>query len=251
MTKLFRPRKRTVLFACLMTAVGWIAWTEVSAQPANSEGSITIDTDELRSELNNEQKRHSAALATLQKARTALESAKADTAAIDGLIAAENADHSRRERKLKAWLDSASAQNDDDASRTRSIINRELRDIGKAIGSLNQSVRITPISSPSAQTGGTRFVDYTDAPDHQKQNAEESDQEPTKPAGTQQPGPQAGAEKPLGEALFREVPRGDQSEPVENPSGIDQVQERIEALSRQLAALQRQLAELKSAQSKQ
>lgn len=255
MMDFFPPRKRTVLLACLAVAVGWLAWSEVSAQSA-SDDAVAVDAAEIRSALNAEQKRHAAALSALQQARNALTAAKGDTAVIDGLIAAEKADHTRRENRLKAWLNSGSAQTDDESSRTRAIIDKELRDFEKAIGSLNQSIRIKPISSQTAQTGGTRFVDYVDEPDHPQENEDGSGEQSDPPPADQtagsssaaKPGPQAAADKPLGEALFREVPRDQNADQNENPTGIEQVQEQIQALSRQLAALQKQLDALKADQ---
>ena len=264
MSNFFGIRKRTVLLACVAVAAGWLAWAEVSAQSTNADESVTIDAGELRRELNDEQKRHSAAVSTLQKTRAALAAAKVDTAVVDRLIDAENADHARRERRLKAWLNSDSAQTDDDGSRTRSIINRELRDFGKAIGSLNQSIRITPLTSRSAQSGGTRFVDYVDDPDYQNQNEDKADDESAVERNDEAPKsghtgtlkssksePQAGADKPLGEALFGEVPRNRNVEQPDNPGAIDQVQEQIQILSRQLAKLQKQLNSLKTGQPQQ
>lgn len=264
MKDFFRLRKRTVLLACVAVAAGWFAWAEVSAQFASADESVTIDSNELRRELSDEQKRHNAALSALQKARAALAAANVDTAAVDRLIESENADHARRDRRLKAWLDSDSAQTDDDASRTRSIVDRELRDFGKAIGSINQSIRITPITSRTAQTGGARFVDYVDDPDYQNKDGQNEDGDQTSEGSDtdQKEVPrengarnsnresQAGANVPLGEALFREVPQDGNSDQPDNPGAIDQVQEQIQILSRQLAGLQKQLDALKAGQQK-
>lgn len=252
-----RSRKTAVLLACLVTAIGWAAWNEVSAQPARTElGSVTIDASEVRTALNQEEKRHSAVISALAKARDGLEAANADTTVIDRLIEAENADHRRRETRLKDWLNSQSEQRNDEVSRTRSIINRELQDFGKAIGSLNQSISIRPISSPSAQTGGARFVDYVDAPDPERSRATppaESAERQT-PLEQHAPGvaePVPGGKQPLGESLFGEVPRDEQEAPVEYPAGIEQIQEQVERLSRQLEVLQQQLAQLKAVRAKQ
>lgn len=260
MKDFLRSRKSVVLLAALVTAFGWVAWNEVSAQPADSEAdTLSIDAGEVRAALNDEEKRHAAALNALQKARAGLEAANADTAVIDRLIETEKADHRRREDRLKDWLNSESAQPDDEASRTRSIINRELRDIGKAIGSLNQSISVKPISSPSAQTGGVRFVDYVDAPDHQRKDTDESDEAAAGQAQEETSGSRSSGENrsvptannSLGESLFREVPRNGQDRPVENPTGIEQIEAQIGTLSRQLSALQQQLTELKAARKAQ
>lgn len=255
-----RSRKTAVLLACLVTAIGWAAWNEVSAQPARTEfDSVTIDAGEVRAALNQEEKRHSAAISALTKARNGLEAANADTAVIDRLIEAENTDHRLRETRLKAWLNSRTAQREDEVSRTRSIINRELQDFGKAIGSLNQSISIRPISSPSARTGGARFVDYVDAPDPERKRTTPPTDPPRRPTpidpldqhgpGVAEPVP--GATQPLGESLFGEVPRDGQEAPVEYPAGIEQIQEQVERLSRQLEVLRQQLAQLKTVRAAQ
>lgn len=264
MRNLFRLRKRTVLFASLALLVGWFAWTEVSAEPQpDNEDHVIIDAAEFRRELDNEQKRHSAAVEQLQKVRQALEAAKLDTAAVDRLIDAETSDHAAREKKLRTWLDAESAQTDDATRRTRSIINQELRDLGKAIGSLNQSFRIAPISSRSAESGGSRFVDYEDDPDFRDrkdeldrnneqsldgkasiQKGSESAPVDGKPSSRE---PQSGADKLLGDALYRELPR-DPSR-LQQPDGEDRLarlQRQVEGLSRQLTAIQQQLSERKS-----
>lgn len=258
-----RSRKTAVLFACLVTAIGWAAWNEVSAQPARTEfESITIDAREVRTALNNEEKRHSAAIAALEKARVGLAAANTDTTVIDRLIETEIADHRRREARLKDWLNSETAQRDDDMSRTRSIINRELRDFGNAIGSLNQSISIRPISSPSAQTGGTRFVDYVDyvdAPATQRRSTTAPGdaaerQTPLDPLEESAPAVAErvpGVKQRLGESLFGEVPRDRQADHVEYPTAIDQMQAQVEWLSRQLEVLRQQLAELKAARGTQ
>lgn len=251
MKDLFRPRKRTVLFACLAIGVAWFAWAEVSAQSENNDEdkSLAIESAELRRELDDEQKRHTDALSDLQKARQALADAKADTAAIDRLIDAEKSEHGRRTKKLKKWLDSEAAQSDDE-SRTKAIIRKELRDLGRAIGSLNQSVKVAPISSRTARTGGFHFVDYQDDPDYQKDDDEQSDGEADGSAASKK-----GDAKPAesGDAIddlkadrqFGEPKRDDsKDDEAERADQVDRVQQKVEALRRQLALIQKQLAEL-------
>ncbi|MDA0284621.1 MAG: hypothetical protein O3B86_14830 [Planctomycetota bacterium] len=264
MKNFFRPRTRTILFASLALLVGWFAWTEVSAESQqDDDDQVTINAAEFRRELDNELKRHSAAVEQLQKVRQALEAAKLDTAAVDRLINAESSDHAARERKLRTWLDAESAQTDDATRRTRSIINQELRDLGKAIGSLNQSFRIAPISSRSAESGGSRFVDYEDDPDFRDRSDElnRNDEQSVDGKASNQKGsdsapldgkpssrePQSGADKPLGDALYRELPRDpSRLQQPEDEDRLDRLQRQVEELSRQLTAIQQQLSERKS-----
>ena len=262
MKDLFRPRKRTVLLACLAIGVAWFAWAGVSSAQSEKDDedkSLAIEAAELRRELNGEQKRHTDALSDLQKARQTLADAKADTAAIDRLIDAEKSEHGRREKKLKKWLDSEEAQSDDE-SRTKAIIKKELRDLGRAIGSLNQSVKVAPISSRTARTGGFHFVDVLDDPDYQKDDDGKHDGESDGSAAAKQDATKQDDAKAAksGDAIddlksdrqFGEQPGDESDDKAGRADRIDRVQQKVEALRRQLALIQKQLAELQAAQDR-
>lgn len=267
MKDLFRPRKRTVLLACLAIGVAWFTWAGVSSAQSeknDEDKSLAIEATELRRELSDEQKRHTDALSDLQKARKALTDAKGDTAAIDRLIDAEKSEHGRREKKLKKWLDSEEAQSDDE-SRTKAIIRKELRDLGRAIGSLNQSVRVAPISSPTARTGGFHFVDYQDDPDYQKDDDGKHDGESDGSAAAKQDATKQGDAKQNDakqndakaaksgdaiEALKSDRQFGEQPGDESDADRAARVQLKVEALRRQLSEIQKQLAELQAAQDR-
>lgn len=266
MSDFARPRSVSrFLFPAMVVAVGWFAWTQVFADAGEAKDdearTVTIDGEEIRGVLRDELKRHDSALEKLEAARDALKTAKADSQAIDRLIETEKQEHNARVKRLNSWLDAKSARKKDDARRTRSIVNSELRDIARAIGSLNQSYRIAPISRPGAETGGSKFVDYQDRVDKKKQARKKSpdDEKSVPESESSESSADTDPRKPLGEALLREVPREQAENPTTETSseggselgGKDQsveLQRRLDQLTKQLAAIQQQLTQIRSEQ---
>jgi hypothetical protein len=158
-----RMRTRVLLVLTAVAAAG--CWYTVTSRSIADDG-LTRQQEDTQELINAEKKRHAAQLKNLDATKKALKDAGASTKSVDALADSEDDVH-------KARIDELHHRLDPDATNLQRTVLSELRDLRRAIGSLNQSYEIPPVRLKNANgttttfTGGSKFVDYQDPIDHQ------------------------------------------------------------------------------------
>jgi len=158
-----RMRTRVLLVLTAVAAAG--CWYTVTSHSIAADG-LTRQQEDTQKLINAEKKRHAAQLKNLDATKKALKDAGASTKPVDALADLEDDVHEARIDELNHRLDP-------DATNLQRSVLSELRDLRRAIGSLNQSYEIPPVrlnngkGKPRAFMGGSKFVDYQDPIDHQ------------------------------------------------------------------------------------
>lgn len=158
-----KKRTRVLLVLTALAAAG--CWYTVTSRSIADDG-LTRQQEDTQELINTEKKRHSAQLKNLDAARKALKDAGASTKTIDALAGSEDDVH-------RARIDELHHRLDPDATNLQRSVLSELKDLRRAIGSLNQSFEIPPVQLKNGKgetttfMGGSKFVDYQDPIDHQ------------------------------------------------------------------------------------
>lgn len=158
-----RMRTRVLLVLTAVAAAG--CWYTVTSSSIADDG-LTRQQEDTQKLINAEKKRHAAQLKNLDAAKKALKDAGASTKPIEALADSEDDVH-------RARIDELHHRLDPDATNLQRSVLSELKDLRRAIGSLNQSFEIPPvrITNGKGETttfmGGSKFVDYQDPIDHQ------------------------------------------------------------------------------------
>jgi hypothetical protein len=158
-----RMRTRVLLVLTAVAAAG--CWYTVTSRSVADDG-LTRQQEDTQELINAEKKRHAAQLKNLDATKKALKDAGASTKSVDALADSEDDVH-------RARIDELHHRLDPDATNLQRSVLSELRDLRRAIGSLNQSYEIPPVRLKNANgttttfTGGSKFVDYQDPIDHQ------------------------------------------------------------------------------------
>lgn len=161
-----RKRTRWLLVLTVVAAAG--CWYTVTSRSIADDG-LTRQQEDTQRLIDAEKKRHAAQLKNLDAAKKALKDAGASTKPVDALADLEDDVHEARIDELHHRLDP-------DATNLQRSVLSELRDLRRAIGSLNQSYEIPPVRLKNANgttttfMGGSKFVDYQDPIDHQINN---------------------------------------------------------------------------------
>ncbi|MGZ0172506.1 MAG: hypothetical protein ACKVHE_23450 [Planctomycetales bacterium] len=159
-----RKRNRWLLVLTAVAAAG--CWYTVTSRSIADDAGLTRQQEDTQELINAEKKRHAAQLKNLDAAKKALKDAGVNTKPVDALAASEDDVH-------RARIDELHHRLDPDATNLQRTVLSELRDLRRAIGSLNQSYEIPPVRLKNANgttttfTGGSKFVDYQDPIDHQ------------------------------------------------------------------------------------
>ncbi|NQV28903.1 MAG: hypothetical protein HQ518_31500 [Rhodopirellula sp.] len=159
-----KTRTRVLLVLVVVVAVGF--WYTVSSRSAAADAALTRQHEETQKLINAENQRHAAQLKNLDATRKTLKDAGASTQLVDALTRSEDDVHQARIDGLHHRLDLY-------ASNLQRSLLSELRDMSRAIGSLNQSYEIPPVQlkngkgETTAFTGGSKFIDYEDPIDRQ------------------------------------------------------------------------------------
>jgi hypothetical protein len=168
-----RMRTRVLLVLVAVAAAG--CWYTVTSRSVADDG-LTRQQEDTQELINAEKKRHAAQLKNLDATKKALKDAGASTKSVDALADSEDDVHEARIDELNHRLDP-------DATNLQRSVLSELRDLRRAIGSLNQSYEIPPVRLKNADgttttfMGGSKFVDYQDPIDHQVDDDEEEESE--------------------------------------------------------------------------
>lgn len=205
-------KKRTRVLLVLTALAGAGCWYTLTSSSI-ADDDLTRQQEDTQKLINAEKKRHTAQLKNLDATRQALKDAGASTKSVDALAKSEGDVHAARIDELHHRLDP-------DATNLQRSVLSELRDLRRAIGSLNQSYEIPPVrlnygnGKTRAFTGGSKFVDYQDPIDHQVRDEGEADaQASASPAGIGEgevplaAGTEEPAQPDSQDGLFGEVPR--------------------------------------------
>lgn len=158
-----KKRTRVLLVLTAVAAAG--CWYTITSRSIADDG-LTRQQEDTQELIDAEKKRHAAQLKNLDAAKKALKDAGASTKTIDALADSEDDVH-------RARIDELHHRLDPDASNLQRSVLSELKDLRRAIGSLNQSYEIPPVrlTNEKGETttfmGGSKFVDYQDPIDHQ------------------------------------------------------------------------------------
>ena len=158
-----KKRTRVLLVMTAIAAAG--CWYTVTNSSIAEDG-LTRQQEDTQKLINAEKERHAAQLKNLDAAKKALKDAGASTKTIDALADSEDDVH-------RARIDELHHRLDPDATNLQRSVLSELKDLRRAIGSLNQSFEIPPVRLTNAKgktttfMGGSKFVDYQDPIDHQ------------------------------------------------------------------------------------
>lgn len=172
-----RMRTRVLLVLTAVAAAG--CWYTVTSRSIADDG-LTRQQEDTQKLINAEKKRHAAQLKNLDAAKKALKDAGASTKSIDALADSEDDVH-------RARIDELHHRLDPDATNLQRSVLSELKDLRRAIGSLNQSFEIPPVRLTNGKgetttfMGGSKFVDYQDPIDHQVDD-EDGDESETQAA---------------------------------------------------------------------
>ena len=164
-----KKRTRVLLVLTAVAAAG--CWYTVTSRSIADDG-LTRQQEETQKLIDAEKKRHAAQLKNLDAAKKALKDAGASTKTIDALADSEDDVH-------RARIDELHHRLDPDATNLQRSVLSELKDLRRAIGSLNQSFEIPPVritnskGETTAFSGGSKFVDYEDPIDHQVKEDDE------------------------------------------------------------------------------
>jgi len=164
-----RMRTRVLLVLTAVAAAG--CWYTITSHSIAADG-LTRQQEDTQKLINAEKKRHAAQLKNLDAAKKALKDAGASTKPVDALADSEDDVH-------RARIDDLHHRLDPDATNLQRSVLSELRDLRRAIGSLNQSYEIPPVSlnngngKPRVFMGGSKFIDYQDPIDHQLDDDDE------------------------------------------------------------------------------
>lgn len=167
-----RMRTRVLLVLTAVAAAG--CWYTVTSSSIADDG-LTRQQEDTQKLINAEKKRHAAQLKNLDATRKALKDAGASTKSIDALADSEDDVH-------RARIDELHHRLDPDATNLQRSVLSELKDLRRAIGSLNQSFEIPPVRLTNGKgetttfMGGSKFVDYQDPIDHQVDDDESAAQ---------------------------------------------------------------------------
>ena len=159
-------RKRTRVLLVLVAVAAAGCWYTVTRSSVADDAALTRQQEDTQQQINAEKKRHATQLKNLDATTKALKDAGASTKSIDALVNSENEVH-------RARIDELHHQLDPDATNLQRSVLSELKDLRRAIGSLNQSYEIPPVRLKNAKgetttfMGGSKFVDYQDPVDHQ------------------------------------------------------------------------------------
>lgn len=168
-----KKRTRVLLVLTALAAAG--CWYTVTSSSIADDG-LTRQQEDTQKLINAEKKRHAAQVKNLEAAEKALKDAGASTKSIDALADSEDNVH-------KARIDELHHRLDPDATNLQRSVLSELKDLRRAIGSLNQSYEIPPvrITNGKGETtgfmGGSKFVDYQDPIDHQDDDEDDEESE--------------------------------------------------------------------------
>jgi hypothetical protein len=166
-----RKRTRWLLVLTVVAAAG--CWYTVTSRSIAHDG-LTRQQEDTQKLIDAEKERHTAQLKNLDAAKKALKDAGASTKPVDALADLEDDVH-------KARIDELHHRLDPDATNLQRSVLSELRDLRRAIGSLNQSYEIPPVrlqnraGKTTAFTGGSKFVDYQDPIDHQVKDEDDKE----------------------------------------------------------------------------
>jgi hypothetical protein len=158
-----KKRTRVLLVLTAVAAAG--CWYTVTSRSIADDG-LTRQQEDTQELINAEKKRHAAQLKNLDATKKALKDAGASTKSIDALADSEDDVH-------RARIDELHHRLDPDATNLQRSVLSELKDLRRAIGSLNQSYEIPPVRLTNGKgetttfMGGSKFVDYQDPIDHQ------------------------------------------------------------------------------------
>jgi hypothetical protein len=166
----------------MVTGAGAMLYRGSSGVAAAEDDDVVVDPaerrivwdEEIKREVALQRERHADRLGRLAALKQALVEANAPAAQVEAVnraIVEEQEDYESRGVTLSRWLRGAGALPPDalPAAALRGEVNAELRDLGEAIGSLNQSFVVPPIRSRHAAVGGSRYIDVEDDPDRRAQ----------------------------------------------------------------------------------